>query len=81
VVSEGWALYDHVNLQGALERWTMAPRRSTTLVGLTDSQQPGRGRGLVRPRGRDGHPHQAPSESQHIRQFGTQRLTLDWGQR
>jgi hypothetical protein len=38
VVSEGWALYDHVNLQGALERWTMAPGRSTTLVGLTDFQ-------------------------------------------
>ncbi len=38
VVSEGWALYDHVNLQGALERWTMAPGRSTALVGLTDFQ-------------------------------------------
>ena len=38
VVSEGWALYDHVNLQGALERWTMAPGRSTTLVGLTEFQ-------------------------------------------
>ena len=38
VVSEGWALYDHVNLQGALERWTTAPGRNTTLVGLTDFQ-------------------------------------------
>jgi len=38
VVSEGWARYDHVNLQGALERWTGAPGRSATLVGLTDFQ-------------------------------------------
>ena len=38
VVSEGWATYDHVNLQGALERWTQAPGRSTTLVGLTNFQ-------------------------------------------
>ena len=38
VVSEGWALYDHVNLQGALERWTITPGRSATLVGLTDFQ-------------------------------------------
>jgi len=38
VVGEGWATYDHVNLQGALERWTQAPGRSTTLVGLTDFQ-------------------------------------------
>ena len=38
VVSEGWALYDHVNLQGALERWTMARGRGTTLVGLTGFQ-------------------------------------------
>ena len=36
VVSEGWAIYDHVNLQGALDRWTQAPGRSSTLVGLTD---------------------------------------------
>ena len=34
----GWAPYEHVNLQGALERWTQAPGRSTTLVGLTDFQ-------------------------------------------
>jgi len=38
VVGEGWATYDHVNLQGALERWTQAPGRCTTLVGLTDFQ-------------------------------------------
>ena len=38
VVSEGWATYDHVNLQGALERWTRAPGRNSTLVGLTDFQ-------------------------------------------
>src|SRR5436305_14323774 len=38
VVSEGWATYDHVNLQGALDRWTQAPGRSTALVGLTDFQ-------------------------------------------
>ena len=38
VVSESWANYDHVNLQGALERWTGAPGRSTSLVGLTDFQ-------------------------------------------
>ena len=38
MVSEGWARYDHVNLQGALERWTGAPGRSATLVGLTDFQ-------------------------------------------
>jgi hypothetical protein len=38
VVSEGWAIYDHVNLQGALERWTQAPGRRTTLVGLTEFQ-------------------------------------------
>jgi hypothetical protein len=38
VVGEGWATYDHVNLQGALERWTQEPGRSTTLVGLTNFQ-------------------------------------------
>ena len=38
VVSEGWATYEHVNLQGALDRWTQAPGRSTALVGLTDFQ-------------------------------------------
>ncbi len=38
VVGEGWASYDHVNLQGALERWTQAPGRNTTLVGLTGFQ-------------------------------------------
>jgi len=38
VVSEGWAPYDHVNLQGALERWTQAPARSSVLVGLTNFQ-------------------------------------------
>lgn len=38
VVSESWANYDHVNLQGALERWTGAPGRRTSLVGLTDFQ-------------------------------------------
>src|SRR5205807_2424707 len=38
VVSEGWANYDHVNLQGALDRWTQALGRSSLLVGLTDFQ-------------------------------------------
>jgi ATPase family associated with various cellular activities (AAA) len=38
VVSEGWATYEHVNLQGALDRWTQAPGRSTALVGLTAFQ-------------------------------------------
>ncbi len=38
MVSESWANYDHVNLQGALERWTREPGRSTSLVGLTDFQ-------------------------------------------
>ncbi len=38
VVSEGWATYDHVNLQGALDRWTQQPGRSAVLVGLTDFQ-------------------------------------------
>ncbi len=38
VVGEGWATYEHVNLQGALERWTQAPGRSSWLVGLTDFQ-------------------------------------------
>ena len=38
VVGEGWATYEHVNLQGALERWTQAPGRSSTLVGLTGFQ-------------------------------------------
>ncbi len=38
VAGDSWATYDHVNLQGALERWTQAPSRSTTLVGLTDFQ-------------------------------------------
>jgi len=35
VVGEGWATWEHVNLQGALDRWTQAPGRSSTLVGLT----------------------------------------------
>ncbi|MGZ6693659.1 MAG: AAA family ATPase [Solirubrobacteraceae bacterium] len=38
VVGEGWAAYDHVNLQGALDRWTQIPGRSTILVGLTNFQ-------------------------------------------
>jgi ATPase family associated with various cellular activities (AAA) len=38
VVGEGWAAYDHVNLQGALDRWTQAPGRRTILVGLTHFQ-------------------------------------------
>jgi hypothetical protein len=38
VVSEYWASYDHVNVQGALERWITAPGRSTALVGLTRFQ-------------------------------------------
>jgi ATPase family associated with various cellular activities (AAA) len=38
VVGEGWAAYDHVNLQGALERWTRAPGRTTAVVGLTNFQ-------------------------------------------
>ncbi len=38
VVGEGWATYEHVNLQGALDRWTQAPGRSTALVGLTAFQ-------------------------------------------
>lgn len=38
VLSESWAAYDHVNLQGALERWTQAPGRGSTLVGLTHFQ-------------------------------------------
>ena len=38
VLSEAWASYDHVNLQGALELWTEAPNRSATLVGLTGFQ-------------------------------------------
>lgn len=38
VVSEGWATYEHVNLQGALDRWTHAPGRSAALVGLTAFQ-------------------------------------------
>jgi len=29
VVGEGWATYEHVNLQGALERWTQASGRSS----------------------------------------------------
>jgi hypothetical protein len=38
VVGEGWAAFDHVNLQGALDRWIQAPGRSTSLVGLTNFQ-------------------------------------------
>jgi len=38
VVGEGWAAYDHVNLQIALDRWTQTPGRSATLVGLTNFQ-------------------------------------------
>lgn len=38
VVREGWARYDHVNLQRALDQWTQVPERATTLVGLTDFQ-------------------------------------------
>src|SRR5437763_2633528 len=38
VVGEGWATYEHVNLQGALDRWTQSPGRNTTLVGLTTFQ-------------------------------------------
>jgi len=38
VVGENWATYDHVNVQGALDRWTQSPGRSTGLVGLTDFQ-------------------------------------------
>ncbi|MFL5864097.1 MAG: hypothetical protein ACJ780_25550 [Solirubrobacteraceae bacterium] len=38
VVGEGWAAYDHVNLQGALDRWTQAPGRRATVVGLTHYQ-------------------------------------------
>ena len=38
VVGEGWAAYDHVNVQGALDRWTQTPGRSTILVGLTNFQ-------------------------------------------
>jgi hypothetical protein len=38
VVGEGWAAYDHVNLQGALDRWTQTLGRRTTLVGLTSFQ-------------------------------------------
>jgi hypothetical protein len=38
VVGEGWATYEHVNLQGALDRWTQAPGRSAALVGLTAFQ-------------------------------------------
>lgn len=44
-------------------------------------KQTGRRRGLVRPRGGDRDPHQAPSEPQHIRQFRPQRLTRDSGRR
>src|SRR5205807_3582098 len=35
---EGLATYEHFNLQGALDRWTQAPGRSTAIVGLTDFQ-------------------------------------------
>ncbi len=38
VVSEGWAIYEHVNVQGAIDRWTQASGRSSTLIGVTNFQ-------------------------------------------
>ncbi len=38
VVSEEWAAYDHVNLQGAIDRWTEEPGRRARLIGLTGFQ-------------------------------------------
>ncbi|MFL5861920.1 MAG: AAA family ATPase [Solirubrobacteraceae bacterium] len=38
VLGESWPVYDHVNLQEALDRWTQAAGRSTTLLGLIGFQ-------------------------------------------
>lgn len=38
VVAESWAPYEHVNLQGALDRWLDAQGRNHTLVGITGFQ-------------------------------------------
>lgn len=38
VISEGWAIYEHVNVQGAVDRWIQAPGRDSTLVGITGFQ-------------------------------------------
>jgi hypothetical protein len=38
VVSEGWAVYEHVNVQGAIDRWIRAASRSSTLIGITNFQ-------------------------------------------
>jgi hypothetical protein len=38
VVSEGWATYEHVNVQAAVDHWIEASGRSSTLIGITNFQ-------------------------------------------
>lgn len=72
VVEESWPAYEHVNVQGALDRWLADPARTHELVGLTGYRHRG-------PFGLSDLLNADPFDYRGIRQGNVTRITLPSG--